>query len=202
MGRHKLSLELSPGISLGANSLRQMMRIELLDSICVVVNPRHATAWLPDLKNSKETQYTVISCADAHKGLSYSLRFGLEHLRALPHSQDAPDAIMVLLADQPFVTEAMLKRLIYHWRNQPGLDYVASSFNDVVMPPVLLGGSMFEAAHQLKGDQGAKALFTESAFQGLFVKETSPYSLLDVDEPSEFTKAKDYWQQNYNKHRF
>ncbi|MBW7461689.1 NTP transferase domain-containing protein, partial [Paenibacillus sepulcri] len=104
MGETKLSLELSPGITLGSRALREMRQCGL-DSLTVVVRPEDPLLWLYDRKDYRSplAKYRIVACKEAHLGMSHSIREGLAALLS-----DEPDAIVVALADQPFITAALL----------------------------------------------------------------------------------------------
>lgn len=54
-----------------------------------------------------------------------------------------PDAAIVALADQPFITASLVNRLIDTYERNPGLDYVASTHEGLAMPPALFSKEMF-----------------------------------------------------------
>ncbi|MFC3249981.1 NTP transferase domain-containing protein [Paenibacillus sepulcri] len=136
MGETKLSLELSPGITLGSRALREMRQCGL-DSLTVVVRPEDPLLWLYDRKDYRSplAKYRIVACKEAHLGMSHSIREGLAALLS-----DEPDAIVVALADQPFITAALLKRLISVFAKNPDADYVAGGMGvSAAAPPAVLG---------------------------------------------------------------
>ena len=70
------------------------------------------------------------------------------------------DAVLLLLADQPLVTEKHLCSLIDEWHKTPD-GIVASEYSDVQGPPVIFPTSCFGRLMKLEGDQGARALLKE-----------------------------------------
>jgi molybdenum cofactor cytidylyltransferase len=74
---------------------------------------------------------------------------------------ESADAVLLLLADQPLVTEKHLRNLIDEWRKAPDR-IVASEYSDVQGPPAIFPASCFGHLMKLEGDQGARALLTES----------------------------------------
>ncbi len=73
---------------------------------------------------------------------------------------ETADAVLLLLADQPLVTEEHLRSLIDVWHKAPD-GIVASEYSDVQGPPVIFPASCFGRLMKLEGDQGARALLKE-----------------------------------------
>ena len=73
---------------------------------------------------------------------------------------ESADAVLLLLADQPLVTEKHLCSLIDEWHKAPD-GIVASEYSDVQGPPVIFPASCFGRLMKLEGDQGARALLNE-----------------------------------------
>lgn len=63
--------------------------------------------------------------------------------------------VMLLLADQPLIDAAYLRRMVDTWiQDQDRI--VASEFNDVVGPPVIFPARFFDELQALDGDNGAR----------------------------------------------
>ena len=71
------------------------------------------------------------------------------------------DGMLLLLGDQPLVTDTHLRKLIDLWDGVPRR-ICASRFSDTLGPPVLFGGANFPRLAELKNDKGAKDLMTEN----------------------------------------
>ena len=65
---------------------------------------------------------------------------------------------MVILADQPFITVLMLDEIINCMKSNPTCNYVATTNDDLLMPPVLFSASLFPSLLDLEGDTGARAV--------------------------------------------
>ncbi|WP_307470228.1 nucleotidyltransferase family protein [Paenibacillus harenae] len=196
MGRRKQELVLMPGIALGRMALHALLQCSVEEAV-IVVHPSDPLNWAPEEELSMRSQHfrhkgapsiRMIRCERADEGMAYSLRKGLTAL--LSGRSDAklvPDAILVLLADQPFVDRKHIERLLSRFREQPHLDYVASVPGDAedfpltLMPPAILSRTMYEAIEELEGDEGARKLFANARFHGEFVSAVSDEVLLDVD---------------------
>lgn len=198
MGCRKQSLELSPGMHLAGSGLAALRDSGLSGLIVVVVHPEDPLVWLDAglLADQADGPSIVVAvCLEADQGMALSLQCGI---RAA--SDAGADAVLVALADQPYVSPAWLMQLIDAWRSAPGLDYVISEAGREAMPPAVLSATMFEAAAGLKGDQGAKRLLDSSRFQGLRLAPADPLLVLDIDTPEEWAEAKRIWtlQTNQN----
>lgn len=197
MGCRKQSLELAPGMHLAGSGLAAL-RDSGLSGLIVVVHPEDPLVWLDAglLADQADGPSIVVAvCLEADQGMAASLQCGI---RAA--SDAGAEAVLVALADQPYVSPAWLMQLIDAWRSAPGLDYVMSKAGREAMPPAVLSATMFEAVAGLKGDQGAKRLLDSSRFQGLRVAPADPLLLLDIDTPEEWAEAKRIWTLQTNRH--
>jgi molybdenum cofactor cytidylyltransferase len=93
----------------------------------------------------------TLRIADAHAGMSASLRAGIAAL------DSACAAALIALTDQPDVTVAHLRNLCASWRKVPGRA-VASAYAGIVGVPALLPRSWFADVLALDGDAGARTL--------------------------------------------
>jgi molybdenum cofactor cytidylyltransferase len=80
--------------------------------------------------------------------------------RAIQH---AADAIIVVLADQPMITSAHIKRLIATWSGAEN-EIVATAYAGVRGAPTLFAAACFPRLASLEGDRGARALFDDPGF--------------------------------------
>lgn len=180
-----------PGVALGSMALHALLQCNV-EEVVVVVHPNDPLDWLP---NELEGRIRVKRSDRADDGMAYSLRAGLNELRNRSDERLEPDAILVLLADQPFVNRVHIDRLLNRFRQEPSLDYVASIVtsesdgNRALMPPAVLSRTMYTAIGELKGDAGARKLFSDSRFHGDVLSAVSSEILLDVDNPIDFELA-------------
>lgn len=192
MGAFKVSRELSPGLPLGSIALMQLEACGLAEVI-VVVREDDKLNWLPPKPGHAGCQRRILSCADAAKGMSYSLRCGLHAAM-----ESEADAICVMLADQPFVTAAHISRLITIFQQLPFLDYVASSNGQSPLPPVLFAKSMFPLLQRLRGDKGANALLQLPGIHGAVIRGSNPLFSLDADTEEDFKYLQEQWGHQQN----
>lgn len=117
-------MELSSSNTLGSLALRALLASGL-QHIYIVVQPTDDLRWLPaDLSALASTPtgpLHIVACDDAAQGMAHSLRAGLAAA-----VDDSTRAVLIALADQPFVQPRMFKELLAAYKRQPCLDYAAS----------------------------------------------------------------------------
>ena len=122
---------------------------------------------------------SLVHNPDWQAGQSTSVRSGLA---VLP---DRTQAVIFLLGDQPFVTSELLRALVNTYaQTRPTI--LAPFVGEKRANPVLFDHSIFEALGQLKGDAGARSLFTQ------YPPTPMPWAderlLLDVDTPEDYQR--------------
>src|SRR3954469_5469693 len=81
MGVPKLSLELAPGNRMGSIALKEMMANDGIHSVFAVVRPCDARQWASISEygeEGRESKLRLVACEDAARGMSHSLRAGLQ----------------------------------------------------------------------------------------------------------------------------
>jgi CTP:molybdopterin cytidylyltransferase MocA len=114
------------------------------------------------------------------RGIARSLRAALEALE--PWAQVG--AVAVGLADQPLVGPDAYRRLAGAYRG--GASLAVATYHGQRRNPVLLGRTMWAAARQLDGDEGARVLMDEGAVE---VDCTDTGSAADVDTLDDLCEA-------------
>ncbi|MGG4144122.1 NTP transferase domain-containing protein [Paenibacillus algorifonticola] len=196
MKRPKLRLPLSPGAMLGSQALLALLN-SAIKSWIVVHRSNDELEWLdaPELERACRTgQLHKQDSPLSAQGMSRSLRSGLEALLALyPHT----DAVLIALADQPFVTARMAERLVEALEHNSTLDYAAYSDGSATMPPALLRATMFSALEELEGDQGARRLFATGKYKGavLDLNGEQDFALHDIDDEDSLQAAIGVWNR-------
>ncbi|WP_162255036.1 nucleotidyltransferase family protein [Paenibacillus sp. Soil522] len=202
MGVRKQSLELAKGKPLAIVGLHTLLSSPL-KNVMAVVHPEDPLEWLSveggaagHAAPSDVKAVRLVACPEASQGMSYSIRCGLKALMA---DEPALDAIVVALADQPFITSEMIAELIHYWSERPELDFVATAAHDaggksiVLMPPAVLSRSMFASVLLLEGDTGARKLFQSPDFKGCGLVAADRTTLLDIDTPADMELAKKHY---------
>ena len=120
-------------------------------------------------------QVFVVTGADANTIAPVCAEFAVEtvfnsdHLDGIGSSiaaaaracEGSADGMLLLLGDQPLVTETHLRELIELWGADPRR-ICASRYSDTLGPPVLFGGAYFARLVELRNDNGAKDLMTDN----------------------------------------
>src|SRR5215213_3283826 len=116
----------------------------------------------------------MIANPDYAAGQSTSLRAGIAAL-----GQDA-DAVIVLLGDQPFVTTAIVERLVAEWQASGAL-IVAPTYAGQRGNPVLFTRAVFPELLCVQGDQGARTVLAADHARVRLVAFDDPRPLADID---------------------
>lgn len=191
MGEPKLALEPEPGRPLGGYALRAALASRL-DAVFVVVREEKLYELLTcglkgcdtEERHRPNGRLQQILCPEAAEGMSRSLRCGAAAADAY-----GAEALVVLLADQPFVRPADIDALIGSFEKEPSFDFVAMSDEDQPKPPLLLARSMFEAVAGLEGDTGARALLRGGRFRGIRLPAADSGCFLDADTPDDLERV-------------
>ena len=118
--------------------------------------------------------------ADYSSGQGSSIAVGVRACR------DDAAAIVIMLADQPFITSAVLSQLVDNWTGAEN-HIVASDYGSSMGPPVLFGKGAFGQLCGLGGDQGARKVIQSGKFD---VATIAVGSLgFDVDTPQDLETA-------------
>src|SRR5699024_10965185 len=126
-----------------------------------------------------------IKCHQAHVGQAHSIHSGLRYAE-----EDRADAVVVMLADQPFIDRNILNTLIEtHKNEQQEVSFVATRHNGITCPPVLFSYRMFPELYTLDGDNGAKYLLTKKASEGIFLDIFNGKTIRDIDTPQDYEHA-------------
>jgi molybdenum cofactor cytidylyltransferase len=116
---------------------------------------------------------------DWEAGQSTSVRVGIE---ALPSKTQA---VIFLLADQPFVTPELVQALVQTYlQNRPAI--LAPFVGEKRTNPVLFDRSIFEYLRGLQGDAGARTIFTR--IPPTRMPWPDARLLFDVDTPQDYER--------------
>ena len=140
----------------------------------VVVLGADRERYLPVLKG---TPARPVHNPDFAQGMSTSIRTGIE---AVP---DDAGAAVIMLADQPFVDEAVIRRLIETYRTS-GRKIVVSAYEGVRGVPVVFDRALFLELLVLEGDQGARQVMATYPTHVATV-EIPPDRARDIDTPED-----------------
>ena len=150
MGSNKLALPVGTK-TLGSLSVQTALQTSL-SRIYIITKETDDIAWL-SLEVKSHAKSTIIPCSTSYEGQSESLRCGIHQAQ-----NDQMDAILVMLADQPFITVQMIEKMIACAKENPTCKFVARAMEGFIMPPVLFPSSMYSELLKLCEDTGVKAI--------------------------------------------
>lgn len=133
-------------------------------------------------KNIENSEVTILNNIHWDKGLGTSIAFAVEYLKT---PQSVVEGVLIILADQPFVTSDFLKLMISKFQNNKNQIIAASYENGKQGVPVLFDKAYFEDLVNLSDDQGAKELLKkyQSHVEALF----PPTENIDLDTKLDYT---------------
>jgi molybdenum cofactor cytidylyltransferase len=186
MGTNKLLLDID-GIPLGSLALQAALESKVHQVLVITKRDDRLTWIVPHLFRSEYgKKWASVQLEKSNQGQAYSIISGLTeaiHLRA--------DAVLLQLADQPFVTTAIINFLIEAYRKEPSKLFFACCHQGIVRPPVLFTKNFFPRLIELQGDKGARDLL-----KGDFREKGEIYDfdyeefLFDVDTMDDYVKLK------------
>ena len=175
------------GRSLGSIALTEALQTTL-NHIVVVINQTDDLSWLPSSYRQHYAQkLSFTTVYHMPYGQAHSLQQGL--LRANAIQRDA--AIMVMLADQPFVNESILNSIIEIYRKKEDYKCVGLK-HPFISPPIIISPSLFQEIYQLKGDEGARKLIEQHRHESYFLQMNTPNVLVDIDTQEDLNKWIDF----------
>jgi hypothetical protein len=104
---------------------------------------------------------------------------------------EATDAVLIVLADQPFVHSETYEQLIDQYR-QSDAQIVIPTYRGFRGNPVLLDRSVFPEMMALSGDVGCRAIFGDHSDGITKVAVDDVGILLDIDTKDDFEKLRKY----------
>jgi len=150
-----------------------LTKIPFTERISVVASKNHELAAL-----FSERHYTVVVNPDPAHGQGHSLSLGVR--KALEKRQ--PKALLICLADMPFVSTEVIGSLIKALNTEATA--VVCSTRGRITPPALFGNIHFDDLARLEGDTGAKTLL--HSIPELLQLEVAPHYLRDFDTSKDF----------------
>jgi molybdenum cofactor cytidylyltransferase len=121
----------------------------------------------------------IIENTDWNDGMGTSISLGVENLA--PES----DAILILLADQPLISQVLLQNMLQTFAEKKD-PIVACNYGEQLGVPILFDKSFFLELKNLKGEQGAK-LFLKN-YPEKITSVDFKEGLFDIDTPEDLLK--------------
>lgn len=124
----------------------------------------------------------MVENRDWQLGIGTSIRTGVSRLC---HGDPAPQAVVLLSCDQPFVNADLITQLVQQWRltNKP---IVASSYSHTLGIPALFDSSCFDELLQLPDESGAKPIILREIERVAAVH--FPEGEKDIDTPDDYRR--------------
>lgn len=183
MGRNKLTLPLGHTF-LGCKALQTAIETQLFEKIFVMIQPNDSLQWILPLK--KLDSLAFITVHESSEGLSVTLKKGIKQVMDY-----GADGAMILLADQPFITTGMLRRLVTTFQNDSDCVFVAASHQKMIQPPLVVSREIFSEFKHLRGDEGARKLLRDSkGMKGMTIDFQQDF-LTDIDTYEEYV----FWKE-------
>lgn len=157
MGRNKLDLPFVNGC-LGAAAFQSALESKL-DITFAITRKEDKLRFLAPF--FKRRGWSFFRCLEENSGISESLKTGVKAA-----TEWGADAVVVLLADQPFVTTDCINQLLEEYISMPKQLFVSASQNGIFKPPVLFSKEVFPTLLELTGDKGARGLL-QGEWKGL-----------------------------------
>ena len=126
---------------------------------------------------------TVIVNPDWQTGMASSIRAAI---RALPNSATA---VMLMLCDQPLITDVQLQSLVSAWQATPE-QITASQYHQSIGVPAIFPARYFDRLLMLEGDKGAKSVLIKH--QTDLIRISLPEAELDIDTLADFQDLHQY----------
>ncbi len=148
------------------------------DTICVVTGFYHKEI----LQIIHDEQVHFIFNEQWEEGMSGSIKKGLSYL-----VQQNPElqSVLIMVADQPYITSALLKEMItLQEQGQKGI--IAASYAGIHGTPVLLRKNYFSSLENLVGDKGARSILQH--YPDDLVTVGFPLGEIDIDTEEDYKK--------------
>ncbi len=180
MGRPKLQLEID-GIPL----LDRVVGAALdsrLQRVIVVLGPSQHVPRRPDGKE-EGPRLRIVRNSHPERGMSSSLRAGLAEL------SPSASGVMILLADQPWLTPMVIDTLIDSFHRH-GDKIVAPEVHGRRSNPVVIPRRFIGELEEVVGDSGGRSVLNRHAQSVVLIEMSSLYDDTDLDTPEDLAAAR------------
>lgn len=165
-------------MKLGSVALQQAINSKL-DYVLILAQKNDSHQWIDSSlhKPPFQKKWELINCKESSKGQSYSIKTGVQKAMEMRAT-----TVMILLADQPFITTKMINTLIDKYMKNPTVYFVAAGKEGTPMPPILFSNSSFFYLMNLTGDKGARSIIRNTFLdKGRIQEVKDPYFFFDID---------------------
>ena len=177
MGGSKVALPLE-GRAMVTRVVDAALGSQLAETVVVVGNDADTVCEL-----LRDRPVRTVKNAEFARGMSTSMHAGLE---AIGHECDAA---LFMLADQPFVTTALIDLLIEAFARS-GQAIVRPEVSGRPANPVLMPARLFAELLEESGDRGGRRVIHRHAAELCLVPVHDPLLVTDVDSPEDYERAR------------
>ena len=117
----------------------------------------------------------VIKNEEWQKGIASSISMGIN---ALHEIKSLPDAVILMVCDQPFINSSILDELIATQKST-GKPIICSTYENTIGIPALFYKDFFQQLLEMEGDTGAKKIMQQ--YPDLLAKVPFPLGNIDID---------------------
>lgn len=125
-------------------------------------------------------EINIVNNTHWQEGMASSIRVGLNTAKA---QNPALDGVMVVVCDQPYITESTITALL-QLQKEKDTPMAAAYYDDVMGTPALFHSSIFNELLSLKGDMGAKRIIQSRPEE--VAKLHFEKGLLDIDTKEDY----------------
>jgi len=129
----------------------------------------------PCAKAWQEMGYGLAINSATASGQSSSVRLAADQAR-----QSDADALIILLADMPYVRPAHIEKLIDIFKRKQSGHIIASQTRGHAMPPAIFPRGVFTKLSRLEGDTGARDLLKDA-----ILVDAPPQEMRDINRPGD-----------------
>jgi molybdenum cofactor cytidylyltransferase len=153
----------------------------------VLVGGKHVEELLKHVADL--TGIEVIENEDYKSGMASSLKVGIKALTG------RTDAVVVFLADQPFVPSIVTKKLLenYNLHRKEGVRILRPEYNGTPGHPILFDRDLFTEFENIQGDEGGKSIIKNHHSRLKVIPFQNSEWGIDIDTPEDLLKIKKYF---------
>ena len=192
-GRHKLLLPLA-----GRPVLAHVIEAALASQArpIIIVLGHHSNDVRAQIA-SDATQLGIILLenSDYMKGMSTSMRVGIQFLMSLDHLQESylPDSALIMLGDQPLITPQIIDTIIQA-RHTTGKRIIAPLYEGKRGSPVLFDVSLFPELLEVTGDEGGRSILERHREEVDLVEVSNATANYDMDTWEAYQAVLKAWE--------
>ena len=170
-------------LSFGEKTLIERVLVEALNSELdkVVLVLGYQAVQIKKIINPvfPQPKLTIIENRQFKQGISSSIIAGLSEI------ENTHDHVMILLGDMPFIHRDLINLLIRRYL-QSGLLIAAIKGQDRPAHPMIFSRQLYPELMILRGDVGARSLFTKYSEKVCLIEPEGPYDAKDIDTPEDY----------------